>query len=614
MRFDRSLLGFRTAALAASCLTLSFAAPALAGAANTQDKPAAPTKPAAAEQPAKQAPPAKPAQRPTNTVPARGAATGTAAAPAVADDAKLQSDTAAKAPSPSLAPTQGAAGRAGAAPAQTFDPNSPPAVEFDPPIADMGEMIAGVAETMTVKIRNISKDPIRITKAIANCGCTTPNWPKDPIAPGATGDIEVSMKPGEKAGIRMSKQVTFQFENHPPATLKVEGDVIAFVTIAPDMLNEPAEGASAEKTEIVLESTDGAAFLVTSVAPPVIKNLPTEAAQRHVLEFDWATWRETGRQMRVTFSTDNPKAARLTTVVRRALAKDGPTPPTAPTRAAANLGTTELITAVRAGDLDKMSALIAGGANVNEVDNAGSRTALFWAAKSGNMKAMQMLVDAGADANLVLRGGRTSIWAAVEFGVDAVRFLADHGGDLTRRDTMNSTPLLWAAGFGSADTVRYLLEKGADIKAVDDNGWSALIWAAGLGEPQSVKALLDAGADLGVADKQTGDTALLRAARTGKVESLKLIVDAKPDLAARNKNNQTALHLAAQSGVAEKVAILLAAGVDPAATDLRNWTALDHAMARTTGDKTKLIELLKPVSPAPSVTESGKAKDTAAKP
>ncbi len=609
MRFDRSALGFRTAAIAASCLAFALVVPALGAGASAQDKPAAPSKPAAA-----QSAPVKPAQRATNTIPARGAATGTAAAPTVSDDGTLKADTAAKAPPPSLSPTRGAADRGGAAPAPTFDPNQPPVVEFDPPIADMGEMVAGIAQSMTVKIRNISKEPIRITKAIANCGCTTPSWPKDPIAPGATGDIEVSMKPGEKAGIRMSKQVTFQFENHPPATLKVEGDVIAYVTIAPDMLSEPSEAAMGEKTEVVLESTDGAAFLVTSVAPPVIKNLPTEAATRHVLEFDWATWRETGRQMRVTFSTDNPKAPRLTTVVRRALAKDGPTAPTAPTRAAQNLGTTELITAVRAGDLDKISTLLAAGANVNELDNAGSRTALFWAAKSGNMKAMQLLVDAGADANLADRSGRTSVWAAVEFGVDAVRFLADHGGDLAKRDTMNSTPLLWAAGFGSADTVRFLLEKGADIKTVDDNGWSALIWAAGLGQPESVKALLDAGAGLDVADKQTGDTPLLRAARTGKIESLKLIVDAKPDFTARNKNNQTALHLAAQSGVAEKVAILLAAGIDPAAADLRGWTALDHAMARTTGDKTKLIELLKPVSPAPSVTESGKAKETAAKP
>ena len=104
---------------------------------------------------------------------------------------------------------------------KNYDPNEPPAIVFDPPVADMGEMIADVAKSMTVKIKNVTEKPIRITKAIPGCGCTTPNWPKDPIAPGATGDCEITLRPGSKQGIKLSKNVTFQIENHAPVVLTV---------------------------------------------------------------------------------------------------------------------------------------------------------------------------------------------------------------------------------------------------------------------------------------------------------------------------------------------------------------------------------------------------------
>jgi ankyrin repeat protein len=127
----------------------------------------------------------------------------------------------------------------------------------------------------------------------------------------------------------------------------------------------------------------------------------------------------------------------------------------------------------------------------------------------------------------------------------------------------------------------------------------------------TVDILVKAGADLAVADQTAGDTALLRAARTGKPESLKILLDAGADLKATNKTGQTALHLAAASGNVEKVKFLLAAKADPAAVDAKGWAPIDHAMNRTAGDKTKLLEVLQPVSPAPQPVES---KDAASAP
>lgn len=483
----------------------------------------------------------------------------------------------------------------------TFDPNEPPAIAFEPPIADMGEMIADVPKTVTIKIKNITDKPIKISKAIPGCGCTTPNWPKDPIAPGATGDCEITLRPGAKQGIKLTKKVTFQIENHAPVVLTVEGDVVAYVTMTPDLIDAPSDptAAGTKVTEVVFESTDGKAFKITEIMPPIVKNPPLDAQTKHVLNIDWSLWDQAGRQPKILFKTDNEKAPSMTMLVKRAMTA-GATPPVPPVTPAGP-GTTDLINAVRAGDVAKVSALLASGADVNERDRAGQRTAMHWAAKGGNRAAMETLIAAKADPNIKDRQGRTPMWGAVETDLETVKFLADKGGDVNARDQINSTPLLWAAGFGKPETVAFLLSKGADVKATDDNGWTPLIWAAGLGQAQTVEILVKAGADLKAADKQTGDTPLLRGARTGKPESLKILLVAGADVSVKNKAGQTALHLAAASGSADKVQLLLAAKADPAATDDKGWTALDHAINRTTGDKAKLIEILKPVSPAPKV-------------
>ena len=42
------------------------------------------------------------------------------------------------------------------------------------------------------KIKNTGDAPLVLTRVIASCGCTTPEWTKEPIAPGKTGDIKIT--------------------------------------------------------------------------------------------------------------------------------------------------------------------------------------------------------------------------------------------------------------------------------------------------------------------------------------------------------------------------------------------------------------------------------------
>ena len=52
----------------------------------------------------------------------------------------------------------------------------------------------------TFIISNTGDKPLVITRGIASCGCTPPEWPKAPIAPGQKGEIKVTFNPDGRPG------------------------------------------------------------------------------------------------------------------------------------------------------------------------------------------------------------------------------------------------------------------------------------------------------------------------------------------------------------------------------------------------------------------------------
>ncbi len=49
-------------------------------------------------------------------------------------------------------------------------------------------------------IENTGDGPLVMTRVIASCGCTTPEWTKEPIAPGKTGDVNITYNPAGRPG------------------------------------------------------------------------------------------------------------------------------------------------------------------------------------------------------------------------------------------------------------------------------------------------------------------------------------------------------------------------------------------------------------------------------
>jgi hypothetical protein len=81
--------------------------------------------------------------------------------------------------------TQQVVPKAAAVPAATIDA----VAKFDKLEHNFGNVKEGPQATTEFKVKNISKEPLVIKHVQASCGCTVPNWSKEPILPGKTGTI-----------------------------------------------------------------------------------------------------------------------------------------------------------------------------------------------------------------------------------------------------------------------------------------------------------------------------------------------------------------------------------------------------------------------------------------
>ncbi len=100
-------------------------------------------------------------------------------------------------------------------------------IEFDETTFDFGTVEQGEKVEHTYKFKNTGKEPLIISNAKGSCGCTVPSWPKEPIAPGETGEILVRFDTKGKKN-NQNKTVTITANTDPPQTfLKIKGVINA---------------------------------------------------------------------------------------------------------------------------------------------------------------------------------------------------------------------------------------------------------------------------------------------------------------------------------------------------------------------------------------------------
>ncbi|MDX1627545.1 MAG: DUF1573 domain-containing protein [Fulvivirga sp.] len=80
--------------------------------------------------------------------------------------------------------------------------------------------------THEFKFINNTEKPVKILDVRASCGCTTPGWTKEPVAPGASGYVQAQYNPKNRPG-GFNKSLTIQTDySDQPIRLYIKGRVI----------------------------------------------------------------------------------------------------------------------------------------------------------------------------------------------------------------------------------------------------------------------------------------------------------------------------------------------------------------------------------------------------
>ncbi len=122
-------------------------------------------------------------------------------------------------------------------------------IEFEKTTYDFGDVEEGVRVTQVYTFTNTGDEPLIFSNARGSCGCTVPQWPREPIAPGETASITVEFNTKNKKGKRNQK-VTLTGNTNPPQTfIYLTGNVILEegeeITVSGE---EDEEAEEAEKT------------------------------------------------------------------------------------------------------------------------------------------------------------------------------------------------------------------------------------------------------------------------------------------------------------------------------------------------------------------------------
>jgi archaellum component FlaG (FlaF/FlaG flagellin family) len=96
---------------------------------------------------------------------------------------------------------------------------------FEEYMHDYGQIEQDSDGTWTFLFKNLGDEAIVINRVRSSCGCTVPEWPREPIEPGETGKITVKYNTA-LTGTFLKSVTVYSTAANSPVKLQIKGKVV----------------------------------------------------------------------------------------------------------------------------------------------------------------------------------------------------------------------------------------------------------------------------------------------------------------------------------------------------------------------------------------------------
>ncbi len=99
-------------------------------------------------------------------------------------------------------------------------------IEFTSIVHDFGHIVVNSDATCEFRFKNTGTVPLILSDVKASCGCTVPEWPRDPILPGREGVIKVRYTTVTRPNVINKSVIVYSNADNKQVVLRIKGEVI----------------------------------------------------------------------------------------------------------------------------------------------------------------------------------------------------------------------------------------------------------------------------------------------------------------------------------------------------------------------------------------------------